>query len=222
MDEPTGQEQIQLLTTDEVLNKNFQAVKFREGYDPVEVDNFLDRVVATIYYLNMEKQNLQEKLEAAERRITELQEGSADASGFSTPAETAQPVVEEEPQVAQPEPEPEPEPVQPVQPVQPATPSEPESATSMLALAQRVHDEYVRDGREESERIIAEARTKGDEIVADAESKHETILAQLDQERGLLENKINELRGFETEYRQSIRTHLKKLLTEVNEDSSEN
>ena len=216
MDEPTGQEQIQLLTTDEVLNKNFQAVKFREGYDPVEVDNFLDRVVATIYYLNMEKQNLQEKLEAAERRITELQEGSADASGFSTPAETAQPVVEEEPQVAQPEP------VQPVQPVQPATPSEPESATSMLALAQRVHDEYVRDGREESERIIAEARTKGDEIVADAESKHETILAQLDQERGLLENKINELRGFETEYRQSIRTHLEKLLTEVNEDSSEN
>jgi cell division septum initiation protein DivIVA len=87
----------------------------------------------------------------------------------------------------------------------------------MLALAQRVHDEYVRDGREESERIIAEARSKGDEIVADAQRQHERILAQLDQERGLLETKINELRNFESDYRTSIREHLQSLLAQVNQ-----
>ena len=57
-----------LLTTEDVLNKKFQYVKFREGYDQVEVDEFLDEVVSTIYALQMENQDLKEKLEAAERR----------------------------------------------------------------------------------------------------------------------------------------------------------
>ena len=34
-----------LLTADEVLNKKFQATKFREGYDQDEVDDFLDCVI---------------------------------------------------------------------------------------------------------------------------------------------------------------------------------
>lgn len=210
-----------LLTTEDVLNKKFQYVKFREGYDQVEVDEFLDEVVATIYALNVENQELKEKLEAAERRVSEL------SSGAPVQAEPAvEAIPEPEPEVAAepeptPEPEPEPEPAVVEQPAAAAAvPAEPESATSMLALAQRVHDEYVRDGREESERIIGEARSKGDEIVADAQKQHETILAQLDQERGLLESKINELRGFESEYRASIRGHLETLLKEVNQGSS--
>ena len=36
-----------LLTTEDVLNKKFQYVKFREGYDQDEVDEFLDEVVST-------------------------------------------------------------------------------------------------------------------------------------------------------------------------------
>ena len=61
-----------LLTTEDVLNKKFQYVKFREGYDQDEVDEFLDEVVSTIYSLQMENQDLKEKLEAAERRVAEL------------------------------------------------------------------------------------------------------------------------------------------------------
>jgi DivIVA domain-containing protein len=37
-----------LLTADDVLNKKFQATKFREGYDQDEVDDFLDEVVNTL------------------------------------------------------------------------------------------------------------------------------------------------------------------------------
>ena len=86
----------------------------------------------------------------------------------------------------------------------------------MLALAQRVHDEYVRDGREEADRIIADANAKRDEIIADAQNQHQNILSQLDQERSLLEGKINELRSFESEYRANLRDHLEGLLKEVN------
>ncbi len=194
-----------LLTTEDVLNKKFTYVKFREGYDQVEVDEFLDQVVGTIYALQVENQDLKEKLEAAERRISELSSGAPVVQ--ETPAPAAEP--EPAPQAA-----PEPEPVQAV--AMPAA-NDSESATSMLALAQRVHDEYVRDGREESERIIADARATGDEIVADAQRQHERILAQLDQERGLLETKINELRTFEGDYRTSIREHLQGLLSQVDQ-----
>lgn len=208
-----------LLTTEDVLNKKFQYVKFREGYDQVEVDEFLDEVVSTIYSLNVENQDLKEKLEAAERRIAELS-GGVEAAAPAEEAPAEEPVVEETP--APVEESPAEEPVAPVVAAPAAAmPESAQSATSMLALAQRVHDEYVRDGKEESERIIAEARAKGDEIVADAQNQHETILAQLDQQRGLLETKINELRTFESEYRSNLRGHLETLLNEVNAGAGE-
>ena len=187
-----------LLTTEDVLNKTFNIVKFREGYDQVEVDDFLDEVVSTIYTLQAENQNLREELEAAERRVAELSNGQA--TTFTAPEEP-EPVVEEAPAPAASVTE---------------TPESAESATSMLALAQRVHDEYVRDGREESDRIIADANAKRDEIIADAQNQHQNILSQLDQERSLLEGKINELRSFEAEYRANLRDHLEGLLKEVN------
>lgn len=196
-----------LLTTEDVLNKTFNTVKFREGYEQLEVDEFLDKVVETIYALQVENTELKQKLEASERRVQDLQAGG-------TVTEVAQPVVQPEP-----EPEPEPEPVVEAQPAMATAPtSEPEDATAMLALAQRVHDEYVRDGREEGERLIAEARAEGEEIVNQARKQHDSILSQLEDERGLLESKINELKAFEADYRNKIREHLQGLLHEVSGD----
>lgn len=208
-----------LLTTEDVLNKKFQYVKFREGYDQVEVDEFLDEVVSTIYTLNVENQDLKEKLEAAERRIAELSSGAEIVEAPLAPAleaveEAPAPVdqtVEEAPVAAVVD--------TPAETVAPVDAESAAFATNMLTLAQRVHDEYVRDGKEESERIIAEAHAKGDEIVADAQNQHETILAKLDEERTRLEGTINELRSFESDYRSSIRGHLETLLSQVNTDT---
>lgn len=194
-----------LLTTEEVLSKKFQTVKFREGYDPIEVDEFLDEVVKTIYALEYENHELKEKLAAAE-------------SAASAPVEPVveEPVVEEFAPVV--------EEVAPV--VEAPVAAAPESvdvaasASSMLALAQRVHDEYVNDGRKEFEQIVAEARAKGSEIVADAQRQHESILTKLEQDRSLLETKINELRNFESDYRTQLRGHLEGLLAEVTSDNA--
>ena len=46
-------------------------------------------------------------------------------------------------------------------------------------------------------------------------SRRTTCLKQLEQERELLENKINGLRTFESEYRSNLRSHLESLLNEV-------
>ncbi|MDO5727573.1 MAG: DivIVA domain-containing protein [Bowdeniella nasicola] len=200
-----------LLTADDVLNKKFQQTKFREGYDQVEVDDFLDEVVVTLRTISTENEELKAKLAAAERRISELGQSGA---GFAPAAEQEEPTVEavEEPPAAQPQVEPVPsEPVAQV----PQDEDNAQSAAGMLALAQRLHDEYVRNGQDESERIVAEARQRGEGIVKEAEDKYNNTLAQLEKERSLLERKIDELRTFERDYRSRLKNYLESLLKDM-------
>lgn len=201
-----------LLTTDDIVNKKFQPTKFREGYDQDEVDDFLDEVVKTLDELQSENNtlreanhNLREQLEAANRQISELQSGETGAA----------------PVLLQSEPEPTPVNAEPAATAGgPQANSEPESATSMLALAQRLHDEYVQNGQQEGEEIISKARAEADQIVKDAEGQHSRILAQLDQERSLLERKIEELRTFEAEYRAKMRSFLESILGDLADGGS--
>ena len=220
-----------LLTADDVLNKKFQATKFREGYDQDEVDDFLDEVVNTLRVTAAENEDLKAKLAAAERRIAELSRAaeSAPAAAFEAPAYEAPvyeapapaPAPEPEPAPApEPEPEPEPEPVFAAPVVAPAPVaqqriSEPESATGMLQLAQKLHDDYVRAGQEESDRIITDAKSQATRIVAEAEETSSRTLAALEQERGLLERKIDELRVFERDYRTRLKSYLENLLGDL-------
>ncbi len=199
-----------LLTADDVLNKKFQSTKFREGYDQDEVDDFLDEVVNTLREVQNENDDLKTKLAAAERRIAELSRGGA-------PASAPEPVVVATP----PAPEPAPEPVAAAPVVAPAAPApaahggEPESATGMLALAQKLHDDYVRSGQEESDRLVNEARVRSAQIVREAEETSQRTLMQLEQERSLLERKIDELRVFERDYRTRLKSYLENLLGDL-------
>ncbi len=219
-----------LLTADDVLNKKFQATKFREGYDQDEVDDFLDEVVNTLRVTAAENEDLKAKLAAAERRIAELSRAAESAPAFEAPAYEAPapvPVPEPEPAPApEPEPEPEPEPVfaapaiadrvtAAAAPMAPQRVSEPESATGMLQLAQKLHDDYVRAGQEESDRIITDAKAQATRIVAEAEETSSRTLAALEQERGLLERKIDELRVFERDYRTRLKSYLENLLGDL-------
>lgn len=194
-----------LLSADDVLNKRFQPTKFREGYDQDEVDDFLDEIVNTLRAVYAENDELKAKLDACENRVAELSRGEV--------APAAAPAVAPEPE---PEPEPEPAPQVAFTPQAPqAATSEPESAAGMLALAQRLHDEYVRNGQEESERIVAEARANSDRLVREAATKRDETLKQLETERSLLERKIDELRNFEREYRSRLKSYLEGLLADV-------
>lgn len=212
-----------LLTADDVLNKKFQQTKFREGYDQDEVDDFLDEVVNTLRAVQSENEELKAKLQAAERRISELGAGGGDYQpAEETPAQVDEPVAEEVETPA--EPEVHAEPAEEQAPVEPqahafAAPGgggdSAQSAAGMLALAQRLHDEYVRNGQDEGERIVTEARQQGDSIIKEAEDKYNNTLAQLEKERSLLERKIDELRTFERDYRSRLKSYLEGLLRDV-------
>ena len=213
-----------LMTADDVLNRKFQATKFREGYDQDEVDDFLDEVVNTLRGMTAENDDLKAKLANAERRIAELSRAGASAAAVAPIApkiETPAPLPLPPPpvEVALPVPMmPEPTPAPMVAPMVPAAQqrmSEPESATGMLALAQKLHDDYVRSGQEEGDRIIADSKSQGARIVQEAEDTSSRTLAQLEQERSLLERKIDELRVFERDYRTRLKSYLEKLLGDL-------
>ncbi|MCP2264004.1 DivIVA domain-containing protein [Promicromonospora thailandica] len=186
-----------LLTAEDILNKKFSATKFREGYDVEEVDDFLDEVVRTLTNVQEENEGLRQKVAAAERRIAELSRNEAAAPGRAQAAPVAAPVM------------------QPGAAGGKAGGPEPESATGMLQLAQKLHDDYVRSGQEEGDRLIAEAKTEGARIVRDAEETSHRTLSQLEQERSLLERKIDELRLFERDYRTRLKSFLQNLLGDL-------
>ena len=198
------------LTPEDVVNKRFQATKFREGYDQDEVDDFLDEVVNELRRLNEENEELRSKLGACERRVGELSR--------ATVAREAAP----EPVAAVPAPAPPPQPVVAAVPEPQRVTSElaaagqgPEAAAGMLALAQKLHDEYVRNGEQTRDRIVNEAREHATRLMREAEEKQRQTLGSLEQERTLLERKIDELRAFEREYRSRLRAYLEDQLQQL-------
>jgi len=206
------------LTADDVVLKKFQPTKFREGYDQVEVDDFLDEVADSMRALAAENEQLKAKLAAAEARVAELERTGASASVAppSVQPPIPEPVVAP---VVEPPPPPPPPPVAPPAVFPGRLESEPESATGMLALAQKLHDEYVRAGQEEGDQILSEAKVKAAKIMRDAEETSSRTLAQLEQDRAQLERKIDELRIFERDYRTRLRTYLENLLADVDGSS---
>ncbi|WP_308503611.1 DivIVA domain-containing protein [uncultured Actinomyces sp.] len=194
-----------LLTADDVLNKKFQATKFREGYDQDEVDEFLDQIVEAMRDLENENAELKAKLDAANARVAELSEGAPVVT--ATPVSPVAPIapVVESPIVETPKIEP--------------SGNNAESAAAMLEMAQRLHDEYVAKGKAERERIVTEARATGEQLTREAENQRNQTLSQLEKERANLEHKIDELRRFESDYRTRLRSYLTNLLNNV-EDAS--
>jgi DivIVA domain-containing protein len=204
------------LTPEDVVNKRFQATKFREGYDQDEVDDFLDEVVNELRRLTDENEDLRQKLGACERRVGELSRASvARENVSSSPPTVAAPMQQQAPP-----PVAAPVPMQPVAQLAPAAQLQavgqgPEAAAGMLALAQKLHDEYVRNGEQQRDRIMNEAREHAARLVREAEDKQRQTLGSLEQERSLLERKIDELRAFEREYRSRLKSYLEGQLSEL-------
>lgn len=91
----------------------------------------------------------------------------------------------------------------------------PPSPASLLAMAQKLHDDYVRTGEQEKERIVFNARTEADRILHRAKEDAEERLKTLGTERGDIERRIDDLRRFERDYRSRLRTYLENLLGDL-------
>ncbi|MGO1228160.1 MULTISPECIES: DivIVA domain-containing protein [unclassified Brachybacterium] len=220
------------LMPEDLQNQRFTPVRFSEGYDMDEVDNFLDNdVEPRLKELLAENERLKKELEEAHNRIAELETGTSaaapvgdvsatgetDAIIDTTPigaddeveidATAPQAVVEDE-AVEQPAPV-----------AAPAPESPDQSAAGIIALANRLHDEYVKNGEDERDRLISEANGEHMRIVGEAEEKSRTTLADLETKKAELDKTIEGLRNFERDYRNRLRNYLENQLSDL--DSSE-
>ena len=84
-------------------------------------------------------------------------------------------------------------------------PIDAEGTTNLLQLARRLHEEHVREGIQKRDELIAEGHSQAARIVEEAESEHARKMEIFTRERESVEGHIEELRGFEREYRQSLR-----------------
>jgi DivIVA domain-containing protein len=200
------------LTPEDVVNKRFQPTKFREGYDQDEVDDFLDEIVVELRRLHQENDDLRKQ----------LAEGGTGAKAATAPLaakapEVAEPVPAAPAKPAAPEPAVEAAPVVESKPA--AAPagatSSVESAAGVLAMAQKLHDEYVNAGVEQRDKIIAEAQIEASSLVNDAQEKSRKTLGALEQQRSVLERKVEQLRGFERDYRSRLKTYIEGQLRDL-------
>jgi len=193
------------LTPEDVVNKRFQATKFREGYDQDEVDDFLDEVVVELRRLTQENEDLKARLSG----------GETAAPVAAAPAQVAEPVNTPEP-VAEPVAAVVPAPVAaaPVTEV-----DETAGTTNLLQLARRLHEEHVKEGAEKRDALIAEGHATAARVIAESEAKQRAQINVLDKERSVLENKIEELRTFEREYRQKLKSYIEGQLRDLDSTS---
>jgi DivIVA domain-containing protein len=186
------------LTPDDVVTKQFQHVRFKDGFDPDEVDDFLDEIVIEWRKAIEENTELKAKLAAYES-------GAASAE--------AAPVAEA----------PAPAPVAEVPAPVAAEPAPSGSATAtagIIELAQRLHDEHVAEGEAKRNQLIADAENEVNRIRTEAEAKQREETARLERERNTLEARITELRNFERDYRSQLRGYIEGQLRDLDEKSA--
>jgi DivIVA domain-containing protein len=184
------------LTPDDVVTKQFQHVRFKEGFDPDEVDDFLDEIVVEWRKAMTENEELKAKLAEYE-------------SGSKAPA--AAPAPAPAPAVA---------PV-PEKPQMPTLGGEPAAASAgIIELAQRLHDEHVAEGKAQSEKLVSDARAQAASIVSEAEARGREEMARLEKDRTVLEGRITELRQFERDYRAQLRGFIEGHLRDLDSTSS--
>jgi len=205
------------LTPEDVVNKRFQPTKFREGYDQDEVDDFLDEIVVELRRLHQENDELRKKL--ADNTSNVQAAPAAPAPLLEKVPETAaEPVKEAVAEAATAKPAAPVAPVVEAAPVAAAAPAAAtgvESAAGVLAMAQKLHDEYVNAGVEQRDKIIAEAQIEASSLVNDAQEKSRKTLGALEQQRSVLERKVEQLRGFERDYRSRLKSYIEGQLRDL-------
>ena len=178
------------LTPDDVVTKQFQHVRFKEGFDPDEVDDFLDEIVVEWRKALAENEELKAKLAAYE-------------SGEQAPAAAEAPAAEEA-----------------EAPAAAAGGAAGAQSAGIIELAQRLHDEHVAEGQAQRDQLIADAQSRAATIVAEAEAKGRDEMARLERERTTLEGRITELRNFERDYRAQLRSYIEGKLRDLETTST--
>lgn len=133
------------------------------GYDPVEVDAFLDEICDEI-------EAMQDEIASLQARLNQSQVSSAFTGAVPAPAPVAEPIA--------PVPAPKAEPVV-------IREDNSEAAQRLLARAQKVYDDTIADAKAEAEEILKNAHSRADNGIADLEAERESIKEEIEMLKGV-------------------------------------
>ncbi|MBR6185805.1 MAG: DivIVA domain-containing protein [Clostridia bacterium] len=146
------------------------------GYDPVEVDEFLDEICD-------EMVALQEEIATLNQRLSQASHGGYASAAVPAPVPM--------PSAAVPAPTPVPAPVKEApKAVQAPREDASEAAQRLLARAQKVYDD-----------TLAEAQAKADEILKNADSRASRDVEDLEEEKAALVKEVEMLKAAAKDYR---------------------
>lgn len=186
------------LTADDVLKQKFTITKFRDGYDLDQVDDFLDSIVdqfqayeEEIKRLASENEELKKSLEESNEQLSNAQQQSAQETSEAAENEPLSTDQVENASVHQ---------------------NDAIKSSAMLQMALELHDKYIRDGEEKKNELISTAEKTAEKILSDAAQKQAAELLVFNNKRDSLEDKVEELRAFESEYRTTLRSYIEAQL----------
>lgn len=171
------------LKPEDVKAKKFTTVRLREGYDHVEVDEFLSEVVAELTRLIHDNEVLRTRISALE------------TPGAEVPPDTAKAPAEE--------------PIAPAEASSRAARLLEIAATNadqLVSEAQEEADKLVSAAKEVAERLEADARTRSEKLDAETSDRRHQLFDELDQQREQLSHALDELRGLERDSRDRLKS----------------
>lgn len=204
------------LAPEDVVNQKFTITKFRDGYDLDQVDDFLDTIVEELREREAEKAEFEAKIAELTAQLEEAGNApvinpSEETIVVDAPAEPVK-VVEEEPAAA----------------AEGAPTERPDAikSSAMLQMALELHDRYVTEGETTRDQLIGDATKKSEQLVEDAERTARQLVEEAQQRRTddlrahsdemeRLNSVVTELRGFESEYRSTLRSYIQSQLRDL-------
>lgn len=87
-----------------------------------------------------------------------------------------------------------------------------DSSKSIIELAQKLHEDHVRDGQVKRDQLVREGQEQAARLTRDAEAESREILGKLEIERKQAVETIEELKLFEADYREQLRRYIEDQL----------
>lgn len=168
----------------------------RKGYDPDEVDNFLERVSAAVAQLQDKLRQATASAEAAETRAADAVRNESRLQARIAELEAGV--------VAAPAPV-----VAPIRSVDPTI--EAEQASSVLVMAQRTADATVNEARTNAAQMLSESEVEASRILSAAKTQADEAIRDLDKTRRELAADNAALDAFLSEQRAVIANGLSRI-----------
>ena len=93
-----------------------------------------------------------------------------------------------------------------------------DSTQSIIELAQRLHEDHVRDGQVKRDQLVRDGQEQAARLVRDAEAEVRERLGKFELEQKQVLEVIEELKLFESEYRDKLRLYIEDQLMNLQQE----